>query len=66
MLEDKSKCLFVDVVEEMIEEPRPAIVKQDPLGTCLSHRDLGLFNLGSAIGELDSTLDSISHLESFS
>ena len=39
-------------------------MNKDPLGIYLSHGDLGLFDLGSAISELDSTLDSISHLGS--
>jgi len=66
MFEDESKCFFVDVIDEMIEEALPAILSSDPLGTCLSHGDLILFGLGSAIDEMDSTLDFTSHLESSS
>jgi len=50
----------------MIEEALPAILSKDPLGTCLSHRNLGLLDLESTIGELDSTLDSTHHLKSSS
>jgi len=50
----------------MTEEALSAILNKYPFGTCLPCRYLGLFDLRSAIGELDSTLDSISHLESSS
>jgi len=50
----------------MIEEALPAILNRDPLGDYLSHWNLGLFDLGSMIGELDSTLDSTPYLESSS
>jgi len=67
MLKDESKCFFIDVIDEMIEEALLAILcNNDPLGTCLSHGDLRLFDLGSAIHETDLTLDSIPHLESSS
>ena len=66
MLEDESECFFVDVTDEMIEEALPAILCNDLLGICLSHGDLRLFDLGSAIDETDLTLDSIPHLESSS
>jgi len=66
MLEDESKCFFVDVIVEMIKEALPTILNKDPLGTCLSHMDLGLFDLGSTTSELDSNLDSKHHLESSS
>jgi len=42
MLEDESECFFIDVIDEMIEEDLPAIMNKGPLGTYLSHRDLGL------------------------
>jgi len=54
------------VIDKMVEDALPTIMNKDPLGTCLSYMDLGLFDLGSAIGELDSTLDFIPHLESSS
>lgn len=41
-------------------------MSKDPLVTYLSHGDQGLFDLGSMIYEMDSTLDSTSHLESSS
>jgi len=66
MLEDESEYFFVDVTDEMIEEALPAILCNDPLGIYLSHGDLRLFDLRSAIDETDLTLDSIPHLESSS
>jgi len=66
VFEDESKCFFVDVIDEMIEEALPAILSSDPLGTCLSRGDLRLCDLGSAIDEVDSTLDFIPYLESSS
>ena len=54
------------MIDEMIEEALPAILSIDPLGTCLSNGDLRLFDVGSTIGEMNSTLDSTSHLESAS
>jgi len=62
--EDESECFFNDVIDEMIEEVLPAILNKDFLGACLSYRNLGLFDLKSTTGELDSTLDSTPHLES--
>jgi len=56
VLKDESECFFIDVIDEIIEEDLPTILNKDPLGTCLLHRDLGLFHLESTIGELDSTL----------
>jgi len=50
----------------MIEEALHAILNSDPLGTYLSYGDLRLFDLGSTIDEMDSTLDSTPHLKSFS
>ena len=41
-------------------------MNKNPLGACLLYVDLGLFDLGITIGELDSTLASTPHLESFS
>jgi len=66
VLEDESGCFFIDVIDEMIEEAWLAILCNDPLRTCLSHGDLRLFDLGSAIDEMDLTLDFIPHLESSS
>jgi len=45
MFEDKSECVFVDVIDEMIEETLPCILSNDSLGTCLFHGDLRLFDL---------------------
>jgi len=64
VFEDESECL--DMIDEMIEEVLPAIMSNDPLGTCLSHEELRLFDLGSAIDKMDSNLDSTPHLESSS
>ena len=58
MLEDESECFFIDLIDKIIKEALPALLNKDPLGTCLSHGDLGFFNLGSTISELDSNLDS--------
>jgi len=66
VLEDESECFFVDVINEMIKEALPIILSSDRLGTRLSYGDLQLFNLGSTIGEMDSKLHSIPHLESSS
>ena len=66
MLEDESECFFIDVIYEIIEEALPAILDKDPLRTCLFHRNLGLFDLESTKGELDSILDSTLYLESSS
>jgi len=66
VLEDESECFFIDVIDEMIEEALPAILCNDPLGICLFHGDLRLFDLGSAIDKMDLTLNSIPHLESSS
>ena len=66
VFEDESECLFVGVIDEMIEEAFPAILSSDPLGTCLFHGDLRLFDLGSTIDGMDSTLDSTPHLDSSS
>ena len=65
MFEDESECFFVDVIDEMIKEALPAILISDPLGTCLSRGDLRLCDLGSAIDEMDYSLD-FTHLESSS
>jgi len=64
VFEDEFECFFVDVIDEMIEEALPTIPSSGPLGAYLSHRDLRLFDLGSIIDEMDSTLDSTPHLES--
>ena len=66
VFEDESECFFVDVIDEMIEEALLAILSNDPLGICLSHEDLRLFDLGSMIGEMNSTFDSTPYLESSS
>ena len=50
----------------MIEEGLPAFLSRDPLETYFSHKDLWLFDLGSIIDKMDSTLDSTSHLKSSS
>jgi len=54
------------MIDGMIEEALPTILSSDPLGACLSHGDLRLFDIGSTTGEMNSTLDSTSHLESAS
>jgi len=36
VFEDEPECFFVDVIVEMIKEVLPAILRSDPLGTCLS------------------------------
>jgi len=66
VLEDESKCFFIDEIDEIIEEALPAILCNDPLGTYLSDGDLRLFDLESVIYEMDLTLDSIPHLDSSS
>ena len=66
MFEDESECFFVDVIDAMIEEALPAILSSDPFGTCLSHGDLRLFDLGSATDKMDPTLDFTPYLESSS
>jgi len=63
MFEDESKCFFVDVIDAMIKEALPTIMSSDPLGTCLSHGDLRLFDLGRTIDEMDSTTNSTPYLE---
>jgi len=50
----------------MIEEALLAILSNDALGVCLFHGDLRLFDLGSIIDEMDSTLDPIPDFESSS
>jgi len=62
MFEDESECFF----DEMIEGALPIILSSNPLGSCLSHRDLRLFDLKSTMDEMDSNLDSTPHLESSS
>ena len=66
VFEDESECFFVDVIDEIIEEALPAILSNNPLGICLSDEDLRLFDLGSMIGEMNSTFDSTPYLESSS
>ena len=66
VFEDESECFFIDVIDELIKEASPAILNKYPLGTYLFHGDLKLFDLGSTTGELDSNLNSTSHLESSS
>ena len=66
MFEDKSECFFIDVIDEIIEKALLTILSNDPLGACLSHEDLRLFNLGNIMDEIDSNLDSTPHLKSFS
>ena len=65
-IRDRSECFFIDVIDEMIEEALLAILSSDPLGTYLSRGDLRLYDLGSTIDEMDSTLDFTPHLESSS
>ena len=64
--EHESKCFFVDVIDEIINEALPTIMSNDPLGAYLSHKDLRLFAIGSTTYEMDSNLDSTPHLESSS
>jgi len=66
VFEDESECFFVDVIDEMIKEALPAILASDPLETCLSRGDLRLCDLGSAIDEMDYSLDFTPYLESSS
>jgi len=66
VFEDESECFFVDMIDGMIEEALPTILSIDPLRTCLFHGDLRLFDVGSTTGEMNSTVDSTSHLESAS
>ena len=66
VFEDESECFFVDVIDEMNEEALPAILTSYPLGTCLSRGDLRLCDLGSAIDEMDYSLDFTPYLESSS
>jgi len=37
VFEDESKCLLIDVIDEMIKEALPAILSNDHLGTYLSY-----------------------------
>ena len=62
VVEDESEYFFIDVIDEMIEEASPSLLCNDPLGTYRSYRDLRLFDLGSAIDEMDLSPDSIPHL----
>ena len=39
VLEDESEYFFINVTDEMIEEALPAILCNDPLGTCLFYGD---------------------------
>jgi len=57
VFEDESEYFFVKVINEMIEEPLPAILSNDPLGTSHCHGDLRLFDLGNTIDEMDSNID---------
>jgi len=45
LFEDESGCFFVDMIDSMVEEALPAILSIDPLGTCLFHGDMSLFDL---------------------
>jgi len=64
--EHESKCFFVDVIDEIINEALPTIMSNDPLGACVSYRDLRLFAIGNTIDEMDSNLGFTPHLESSS
>jgi len=66
MPKDESEYFFIATIDEMFKGSLPAILNKDPLRSCLFHRDLGLFDFGSIIGELDSTLDSTPDIESSS
>jgi len=66
VFEDESECFFIHVIDKIIKEALPTILSNDPLGTCLSHGDLRLFDLQKTIYEMDFTLDSTPHLGSSS
>ena len=66
VFEDESECFFIHVIDKIIKEALPTILSNDPLGTCLYHGDLRLFDLQKTIYEMDFTLDSTPHLGSSS
>ena len=46
VIQVESECLFIDVIDEMIEKALPIILSNDHLGTYLFHGSLSLFDLG--------------------
>jgi len=50
MFEDESKCFFIDVIDEMIEEDVLTILSKDLLGTYLSYWGLGIIRLRECYG----------------
>jgi len=53
VVKDESKCFIVDVLDEIIEDALLDILNKDSLETCLFYGDLGLFDLGSTMDEMD-------------
>jgi hypothetical protein len=53
---DRTKCFFVDNIEECVEDSLPSLLTRDPLEDCLTHVGFEDFNTDQYIDEVNALL----------